>query len=139
MTDAVISIKGIQGGPEGDQDVVELVTDGKYRWDRQGAFVSYFESEVTGLQGTETSVLIKSNSITLKRHGVVNTEMVFRPGEKTKFLFDTQFGSATLGVDTRKINADFDSEGGEMVIDYVVNMDHAVVGRNKIYLSVKKQ
>jgi len=139
MTDVVISIKGLQGDPFGDDELVELVTDGRYSHGRNGSFISYNESELTGLEGTETSVLIKPTEIVLTRRGNLNSRMVFREGEKNRFLYDTQFGSATLGIDTRHIDAAFDENGGEMCIDYVVNMDHVVVGRNKIKLSVKPQ
>ena len=139
MTDVVISISGMQGGPSGDEEIVELITDGRYAHGRNGSFLSYTESEITGLEGTETSVLIKPAEIVLTRRGVLNSRMVFREGEKNNFLYDTQFGSATLGIDTRHIDAAFDENGGEMSIDYVVNMDHVVVGRNRIKLSVKPQ
>ena len=97
----------------------------------------YLESEITGLLGTATTVDINPNEIVVERKGVLNSKMVFRTGEKSSFLYDTQFGAATLGVDTRKINAVFDDNGGELSIDYVVNMEHAVVSRNKLNMSVK--
>ena len=80
---------------------------------------------------------INPNEIVVERKGVLNSKMVFRTGEKSNFLYDTQFGAATLGVDTRKINAVFDDNGGELSIDYVVNMEHAVVSRNKLNMSVR--
>lgn len=139
MTDVVISITGLQGSAAGDEEIIELVTDGRYTHGKNGSFISYNETELTGLEGTETSVLVRPAEIVLTRRGLLNSRMVFREGEKNKFLYDTQFGSATLGIDTRRIDASFDENGGEMCIDYVVNMDHVVVGRNKIKLSVKPQ
>jgi len=139
MHDAVISITGTQGGDFGAEDsVIEMVTDGKFFYGGGCSFISYMETELTGLEGTETSVEIDSDGVTLHRRGVLTTDMLFREGEKTKLLYDTQFGSATLAIDTRRIRTDFDENGGEMSIDYVVDMDHAVVGRNKLRMSVKR-
>ena len=134
---AVITITGMQGVTQPDADTVELVTDGIYCRTEEGYQISYLESEITGLMGTATTVDINPNEIVVERKGVLNSKIVFRTGEKSSFLYDTQFGAATLGVDTRKINAVFDDNGGELSIDYVVNMEHAVVSRNKLNMSVK--
>ena len=134
---AVITITGVQGISRADSDTVELVTDGIYCRTEEGYQIRYLESEITGLMGTATTVDINPNEIVVERKGVLNSKMVFRTGEKSSFLYDTQFGGATLGVDTRKIDAVFDDNGGELSIDYVVNMEHAVVSRNKLNMSVR--
>lgn len=134
---AVITITGMQGISQPDADTVELVTDGVYCRTEEGYQIRYLESEITGLMGTATTVDINPGEIVVERRGVLNSKMVFRTGEKSSFLYDTQFGSATLGVDTRKINAVFDDNGGELSIDYVVDMEHAVVSRNKLNMSVR--
>ena len=65
--------------------------------------------------------------------------MVFREGTKNTFLYDTPFGSATMGLDTHRIHSTMGPRGGEMEIDYVVDFDHAVVGRNKFRINVREQ
>ena len=134
---AVITITGMQGVTQPDADTVELVTDGIYCRTEEGYQIRYLESEITGLMGTATTVDINPNEIVVERKGVLNSKMVFRTGEKSSFLYDTQFGSATLEVETKKINARLDDFGGELSIDYVVNMEHAVVSRNKLNMSVR--
>lgn len=134
---AVITITGMQGVTQPDADTVELVTDGIYCRTEEGYQIRYLESEITGLLGTATTVDINPNEIVVERKGVLNSKMVFRTGEKSSFLYDTQFGSATLEVETRKINAALDDFGGELCIDYVVNMEHTVSSKNKLKISVK--
>ena len=46
-------------------------------------------------------------------------------------------GSATMGIETRKVAASFDDYGGDLSIDYVVNMEHTVASRNKLNMSVR--
>ena len=134
---AVITITGMMGISQPDADTVELVTDGSYCRTESGYQVRYLESEITGLMGTATTVDINPDEVIVERKGVLNTKMVFKTCEKMNFLYDTRFGAATLGVDTRKIYAEFDDCGGEMSIDYVVDMEHTVVSRNKLNMSVK--
>ena len=134
---ALITISGIQGVPGDTPDAIELLTDGIYCRTENGFELRYHESELTGLQGTETSVAINSDEIIVTRRGVLNSQMVFRQGEKSSFLYDTPFGSATLGIETRKINAAMDDFGGELSIDYVLDMEHAVVTKNMLKMKVQ--
>ena len=72
------------------------------------------------------------------RDGSLTSRMVFKEGEQTSFLYNTPFGNATMGVDTRKINHCFDDRGGTAEIEYVVNVEHAVFTRNRFTIQVKK-
>ena len=36
-----------------------------------------------------------------------------------------------MGIETRKVAASFDDYGGDLSIDYVVNMEHTVASRNQ--------
>ncbi len=134
---AVIKITGIQGFMQPDADTFEFVTDGVYCRTEDGYQIFYRESELTGLEGTCTTVDITSDAISVERKGMLNAKMVFREGEKDRFLYDTRFGAATMGIETRRIRASFDDLGGELSIDYVVNMEHTVASRNTLKMSVK--
>lgn len=134
---AVIKITGVQGASQPDAETIEMVTDGVYCRTENGYQIYYVESEITGLEGTTTTVDITKDSVTVERRGMLNTKMVFRPGEKSRFLYDTRYGAATMGIETRKLNASFDDLGGELSIDYVVNMEHTVASRNILNMSVR--
>ena len=135
---AVITIKSTQGFEFARPDEIEFVTDGEYLHDESGTLIRYMESELTGLTGTETAVSVRDNEVIVRRRGTLNSRMEFREGEKSRFLYDTQFGSATLSVDTRKIKTRLDPTGAEIQIDYIVDMDHAIVSRNSLKLNVKR-
>ena len=134
---AVIKITGVQGFMQPDADTFEFVTDGIYCRTEDGFQIFYRESELTGLEGTCTTVNIMPDAVSVERTGMLNAKMVFREGGKDRFLYDTRFGAATMGIETRKISASFDDLGGDLVIDYVVNMEHTVASRNTLKMSVK--
>ena len=139
LKDVIISITGVQNFPQGSDDTVELVTEGKYCYRDGKGELSYMESELTGMQGTRTSFTFTPTEVVLSREGTLTSKMVFREGTKNTFLYDTPFGSATMGLDTHKIHSNMGPRGGEMEIDYVVDFDHAVVGRNKFRINVREQ
>jgi len=57
MKDVVIKIVGTQNFGTKDQDTIELVTDGSYFYNDGKGEIHYQETELTGMEGTETSLL----------------------------------------------------------------------------------
>ena len=123
---------------EEEQDVLEFSTDGMYCYENGSARLWYWESEVTGLPGTRTSVEIAPEGVTVHRKGTVNSRMEFREGVRNLFPYETPYGMATMGMNTRKLKAEFDEHGGSMELDYVLDLEHAVAVRNKFELRVRE-
>lgn len=138
MKDVMISIIGIQDDPSGTTDKVELVTAGQYGFEDGEARFTYEESELTGLDGTRTTFTISPMGVVLRREGSLNTEMVFQAGKKNYFLYETPFGSATMGVDTRRIDTCFREQGGDLRLDYDIDFNHTPMGRNKFLINVRE-
>ncbi len=137
MKDVIISVTGIQHGPDGP-DSLQLVTAGQYGVDSDQICMTWEESELTGMEGTRTSITVQPKTVVLSREGKTNTTMEFQEGKKSYFLYETPFGSATMGLDTRRIRSSFDFHGGDMEIEYTVDMDQTIVGRNRFYIQVKE-
>ena len=137
MKEVVISIHSVHDCDR-EEDFMDFTTDGMYSFDSGVGTLSYFETEVTGLQGTLTRVTVKPDGVEVDRNGSLNASMVFREGLKNSFVYSTPYGNAVLGVDTRKIRHSFNENGGSMEIDYIVDMEHVVVTRNRFSLSVSE-
>ncbi len=138
MKDVVINIKSLQNYGFDDEDGIEFTTDGYYFTDGDMACISYAETAVTGMEGTRTSLMVEGDQVVLDRDGLIRSRMVFTPGEKNTFQYSTPYGTANLGIDTREVKQNFDENGGEMELVYVVNMDHAIVTRNKFHITVRQ-
>ena len=138
MKDVVISIHSLTGLGE-EEDSLDFVTDGLYSYDDGVASLSYLETEVTGLEGTRTSVKVSPDKVVVNRDGLVMSRMVFTPGQRSAFQYDTPIGTATMQMDTHRITQRFDERGGEMEIDYVLGLEHAVISRNRFRLNVREQ
>ena len=65
--DVIISIKGTQKYDGGEPGAVELVTAGRLAQDEAGYTLSYQESELTGLEGTMTTIQVEGEQVTLMR------------------------------------------------------------------------
>ena len=139
MKDVVISIHSLHGCGGDEEDTIDFTTDGLYSFDGETACLTYLESEVTGMEGTRTSVMVMPDKVVVDRDGGIMSRMIFREGEKNSFLYDTPVGSATLNMNTRGIQHRFDEHGGDMEIDYVLDMEHAFVSRNRFQMTVMEQ
>lgn len=134
----VISIKGIQKYENADTDKVELVTEGKLTWDGPLYTLTYEESEITGLGSTLTTILVEGEQVTMMRAGEFNSQMVFQEGRRHLSLYNTPYGSMTIGVHTNHLLAELTEQGGDIEVDYAIEMDHALAGRNIFYINVKE-
>lgn len=123
---------------EEGSDSLDFSTDGMYRFEDGRAHLWYWETEVTGLPGTRTSVEIGPESVIVDRKGTVTGRMEFREGLKNYFPYETPFGTAAMGMDTRRIKSAFDEHGGSMELDYVLDLEHAVAIRNRLNLRVRE-
>ncbi len=136
--DVLISIKGFQRYEDAPPDLVELVTEGRLERTGQGYILSYQESELTGLDGTLTTFQVEGEQVTLLRVGEFNSQIVFQEGRRHLSMYNTPYGAMAIGVNTRHLSAELNDQGGDIEIDYAVEVDHAVTGRNVFQISVKE-
>ena len=136
--DAVISIRGMQEYEDAEPDVVELVTRAHMTRDSGRCTLSYQESELTGLEGTWTTIHVEGNQVTLIREGEFNTQMVFQGGRRHLSVYNTPYGAMEIGVNTRHLLAELTDQGGDIEVDYSVEVDHALAGRNIFLINVRE-
>ncbi len=136
--DVIISIKGTQQSEDQEADTIELVTEGRLEHHAGHYTLSYQETELTGLEGTLTTFQVEGDRITLMRVGGVSSQMVFEQGRRHLSMYDTPYGSMTVGVNTRNMVADLSERGGHIQIDYALEIDHALAGTNTFLIDIKE-
>lgn len=135
--EVVISIKGMQSYEGALPDVIELVTEGRLARDGSGYTLSYQESELTGLEGTLTTIQVDGEQVTLLRVGEFNSQLVFQEGRRHLSVYNTPYGAMEIGVHTRHLLAELNDQGGDIEVDYSVEVDHALAGRNIFRINVR--
>jgi uncharacterized beta-barrel protein YwiB (DUF1934 family) len=135
--EVIISIRGTQSYEDIEDDVIELVTSGTLSQDETGYQLSYKESELTGLEGTTTTFQVEHDRITLVRLGQINSQMVFEEGQKHISMYETPYGAMTVGVAARRVRSTLGETGGNIEINYALEIDHAIAGENYFYIHVR--
>lgn len=132
----IISIRGQQLFDEQEPDVMELITPGRLEQTEDGFTLSYQESELTGLEGTTKVFRIQGQQVTLVREGEVNSLMVFEEGQRHLSMYETPYGALSVGINTRRMKTDLSPSGGDIEIDYAIEVDHAVTGQNLFQIHI---
>ena len=126
---ARISITGTQSMEDAEPQTLKLVTDGSYCYEPGFALLSYVESEMTGLEGVVTSFQIEDGkTVTLRRSGKVNAEMVFDRRQAHDSLYD---------VVTEDMTVLLNEHGGVLDLDYRVEVEHALCSRNRYHIEIQ--
>lgn len=133
-----ISIEGKQSFPGSEPEVVRTQARGTLE-DRgeAGIRLSYQESEDSGLEGSVTTLQVEPGRVVLERTGPLSSRMVFEEGKERRCAYATPYGTIGLTVRTRKLQARLDSQGGEVSIDYDLELDGAGTGRHALDLQVR--
>ena len=135
----LLTIRGEQYYDHAEPDATELLTEGTMTLAEDGITLCYQETALTGMEGTTTEFHFSPAEVTITRKGTVTSKMVFIEGRQNLFLYETPFGSATLGVDTRKITNTLTEHGGELDIDYSLHFDRMMVSQNRFLVKIKEQ
>lgn len=135
--DVYISIKGSQAY-EDDQNKMEVTTAGKF-YDKDGKYyVSYVEGELTGMEKCNTTIKVSPDGIvTMMRHGQTNTHMIFEKDKCHIGHYETPYGDFTISVTANKIDVSLDENGGNIDIDYIMDINNVARSRNGISLTIR--
>ncbi|SHE86628.1 DUF1934 domain-containing protein [Alkalibacter saccharofermentans] len=134
-----ISITGRTKHSEGKEDVIELVTEGEMYRKSTSDYIIYDETEVSGLEGTTTTLQIDKGKMSIIRLGSTNSHMIFEKGRKNFNTYATPYGDMTMSVYTHKLDVDYDNEDmpTDIHINYNVEIQGLMSSDNELNIHVK--
>jgi len=136
---ALISIKGKPAMADSDDDGFELMTDGEYVQENGISSFSYVESELTGIDGLLTTFDVEPDRVVLRRGDGMSGDMIFSENLKHHFLYETPYGSVTMGIDTLSIKKNLRDDGGRLEIRYDIEVDNVPVSQNLFEIDIRAQ
>ena len=135
--DVYISIKGRQE-LDGQKDNIEMTTEGHF-YDKDGKYyISYNEGELSGLEKCSTTLKISPDgTVTMMRRGQTNTHLVFEKGRCHTGHYETPYGDFTISVTAKDVDVDIDENGGDLSIDYIMDINNVAQSHNGISLKIR--
>lgn len=113
---AIISIFSTQD--IGEKEKIEVVTVGEFSINGDEFIATYDETEISGMEGTKTTLKIKENKVVLHREGTTSTKMEFQKNNTQVALYNTPYGMLELKTSTKELDLDVDEKGGNISIKY---------------------
>lgn len=117
------------------EDAIEVVTPGSFYKKDNFFYAIYDETELSGMEGTTTTLKISSDKFSLIRMGNTIARMDFQKSKENVSLYDTPYGTLELKIKTKDLNINIDENGGDVFIDY--NMSIAGQKYQNTVLSIK--
>ncbi len=143
MEEIILRIVGssIYDGVEENQ--VELVTEGKLYKKGDVIYLTYDESEFSGMEGCKTRLVLEGDSVRMTRKGTevgIDTEIRFKKGMRHSGYYDTPYGPIEMEVLTNDLfNNVTDEEGGSIDIDYHISLKGLSEGRSRLNIQVGRR
>ena len=124
----LLTIMSQQQFQQEQPESTKLVTEGLMSIEDGKVRLSYWETELTGLQGTKTSFLIEEDKVTLNRSGAVQSTMTFVVGQEDQSLYDMGFGALMITVRTERLQSSFNEKGGNLRVSYGIVIEEENAG-----------
>lgn len=118
---AIISVRSFSDLNK--DEVIEVVTPGKFHLGESEFKAVYEESEISGMDGTTTTLVIKDEALILEREGSTTTRMEFKKGEEVVSLYNTPYGMMNINIYTKELDIDMDDDGGVVYTKYILGLE----------------
>ncbi|MBN4069768.1 MAG: calycin [Alkaliphilus sp.] len=107
----MIKVVGRQKNIEGEENTIELTTEGTVYTKNDNTYIVYKESEISGMEGTTTSLKIEDGrKITMKRYGETTSSLVFENNKINKSDYSTAYGNFEIEILTSLLNVNIKEE-----------------------------
>lgn len=133
----LLTIVSTQQFEDDPPETTELVTEGLLSLEEEALELSYAESELTGLQGTQTCFRIEKDRVLLSRRGTVESHMTFIEGQEDLSLYDMGYGALMICVRTERIQCTMGENGGLLLVSYGIVIEEEAHGSITYEISVQ--
>lgn len=138
LSDVLISLASRQVDTDGASSGMSLTMEGKYYEKAGNKYITYKETELTGMEGTTTLLKIESDRISVIRMGSVEAKQVFIEGQRYISDYITSFGTLQMAVTPFTVEAFMQEGEGRIHLEYDLEIGNQPFSRNSMVIEVKK-
>jgi uncharacterized beta-barrel protein YwiB (DUF1934 family) len=134
-----LKIKSIIDYEDQDDETIEITTEGEIYVKRDKTYITYEESEISGMENSKTVLVINNDEhVEMIRFGTINSKMHFKLNEQTNTRYKTQYGNFQMVIMTNIIDntINFDTEEGILILEYRLHVKGLSKSRNHLKISI---
>ena len=135
---ALIKIIGTQSA-DGEEDVIELTTNGTLERIGDGWKLCYNETEATGMEGTVTQLDITEDRLNLMRLGTHPSMLILEKNRRHHCNYHTPYGTIDLGTYTSELDYTLDDYGGELHFAYTLGFNGGISSAHDVHITVQEE
>lgn len=137
VKEVTLKIRGKQTNNEGEQNTIELITEGKF-YEKNGIYyLIYNESEISGMEGATTTLKVEKERVSMKRFGNGSSRLIFEKGKKHKTEYQTLYGEMEMEVTTKKLDVNINNTGkGSINLLYNLNISNQIQSKNELMIEI---
>lgn len=137
--DVIITICGLQAGPQTDGEPIEMITTGEY-YNKNGKHYLLYEEVMEGeSQVTKNRIKVAPDYMELTKNGVVSVHMVFEKGKKNLTHYYTPYGSLMIGIDAKRVELKENEDEMDIEVNYALELNQEHAADCNIKINVKSK
>ena len=138
MKEVIITIIGEQFVSLFNKDSIEFVTSGSLAALEDDSYNLFYEERTVYGQNSTTVMTIEPSRLIINRNGDAASQMIFDPYKKNLCHYDTGYGIFELGISTKNFNRSFSIAGGDVSLNYTLEINNFIASENKIHINVRE-
>ena len=138
MTPVKITIHSETVGA-GDADPATLVAFGQLTEKDGTVYVRYDESEVTGMEGTRTTLKWTEDTLTVIRHGRYEHRQQYERGRNSSFQYRTPYFTVPMTVFTRELAISRRDRAWQLRVFFDLEMDSQPNGSIRLQIEIEEE
>ena len=137
--DVMIYIKGTQE-VDGEKDVIELTTKGRYYKRRDALYLSYEEMDEDDMEPTMKTLLKieGTDRVTMTRSGKRRQQLIIEKGERHQCHYDNGYADWIMGIQGYGIENTLTEKGGKLNFKYSMDINAMYASENEVNIIVKE-
>lgn len=139
MRKVVVTVVGTQTDASGGSDRIELVAAGTCQEKNGVQYITYRESELSGMEGTTTLLKVFADHFAVVRMGAVEHKQEFYLGEKSHSTYITPFGAMKMCAFTRRMELAVTCGTGCLSAEYELEINGRWQSSNTLSVTIREE
>lgn len=137
--DVIVTICGLQNGPETDGEPIEMIVAGEYFYKNNKHYILYDEVMEGESQITKNRIRVSNGQMELVKSGAVNVHMTFEEHVKHVSNYATPYGTLAMGINTKQVVMKETEHELDIFAEYAMEMNYEFVADCNISINVKSK
>ncbi|MCI7812228.1 MAG: DUF1934 domain-containing protein [Lachnospiraceae bacterium] len=134
--DVLLSVKGLQVMEEAQEESIEVVTPGHYRFQNGKHYISYEEAVEGSKEKIQNLIKISEEVVEVTKRGFSNTHLVFEKHKRNVSYYDTPFGKFLVSILAKDIQIAEDQGEIKTRVEYSLEINYEYMADCSIQIQI---